>query len=270
MPPRIDPDVNHDIDQTLFISDLHLSPQHPRITALFISFLQQRAVGVATLYILGDLFDYWVGDDDPTPPRTEVIRALRQLVDAGTCVYVLQGNRDFLLAQDFANECGGKILNDCIVIDCNGEPTLLMHGDLLCTDDVAYQQFRALSRGEQWRNNVLAKPLWLRLALVRWYRFRSYLHKQGQSAEIMDVNPVTAWEYAKQHQVAQIIHGHTHRPGSHCMVDNNHTLKRHVLGSWGDSARILVLNENGLQFEQISLNTSGELECEVIQDSLRA
>jgi UDP-2,3-diacylglucosamine hydrolase len=169
-----------------------------------------------------------------------------------------------LLAERFANECGGNILNDCTVIDCNGQSTLLMHGDLLCTDDVAYQQFRVLSRSEQWRNNVLTKPLWLRLALVRWYRFRSFLHKQGQTAEIMDVNTDTVWHYAKKYQASQLIHGHTHRPGDHHMVDNSQRLKRYVLGDWGDSARILSLNENGLQFEQISLGADGGLVCKII------
>ncbi len=249
------------VEQILFISDLHLSPARPQITSLFLSFLEHRAFGVGALYILGDLFDYWVGDDDPTPPRSEVIKGLRQLVDGGTQVNLLQGNRDFLLAERFASECRAQILSDCSVIDCNGQSTLLMHGDLLCTDDTAYQTFRRLSRSEQWRNKVLAKPLWLRLALARWYRFRSYLHKQQQTIEIMDVNLQTVGEYANEYAVVQLIHGHTHRPGYATMINNNQLLERYVLGDWGSTARILALGSNGLQFEQISLNKYGEFNC---------
>ncbi len=252
------------VEQMLFISDLHLSPSRSHITSLFLSFLEQRALGVGVLYILGDLFDYWVGDDDPTPPRIDVIKGLRQLVDAGTQVNLIQGNRDFLLAERFASECGAKILNDCIVIDCNGQSTLLMHGDLLCTDDTAYQAFRRLSRNEQWRSNVLAKPLWLRLALARWYRFRSYLHKQQQTSEIMDVNAKTVCEYANHYVVSQLIHGHTHRPGHHSVINNDQILERYVLGDWADSAKILALGSNGLQFEKISLNRHGEFSCNII------
>lgn len=252
------------VEQMLFISDLHLSPSCSHTTALFLSFLEQRASNVGVLYILGDLFDYWVGDDDPTPPRIDVIKGLRQLVDAGTQVNLIQGNRDFLLAERFASECGARILNDCIVIDCNGQSTLLMHGDLLCSDDTAYQAFRRLSRNEQWRSNVLAKPLWPRLALVRWYRFRSYLHKQQQATAIMDVNDQTVCEYANHYAISQLIHGHTHRPGHHSIINDTQILERYVLGDWGDSAKILALGSNGLQFEKISLNRQGEFDCKTI------
>lgn len=252
------------IEQMLFISDLHLSPTRPHITSLFLSFLQERARGTAALYILGDLFDCWVGDDDPTPPRLQVVNGLHQLADAGTKIYIVQGNRDFLLAERFASECGAQIINDSTVINCNGEPTLLMHGDLLCTDDTVYQKFRELSRSAQWQTNVLNKPLWLRLTLVRWYRFKSYLHKHQQSTEIMDVNVKTVWQYANDHAVSQLIHGHTHRPGYHAMINNNLTLKRYVLGAWGTTARILALDASGLHFEQISLDTDCELNCKII------
>ena len=252
------------IEQMLFISDLHLSPTRPRITSLFLLFLQERARGTTALYILGDLFDCWVGDDDPTPPRMQVIKGLRQLADAGTKVNIVQGNRDFLLAERFARECGAQIINDNTVIDCNGEPTLLMHGDLLCTDDKVYQEFRELSRSVQWQTSVLSKPLWLRLTLARWYRFKSYLHKHQQSTDIMDVNVETVWQYANEHAVSQLIHGHTHRPGYNAMIENNLTLKRYVLGAWGNTARILAVDANGLRFEQISLNTDCELNCKII------
>jgi UDP-2,3-diacylglucosamine hydrolase len=248
----------------LFISDLHLSPSRPHITSLFLSFLEQRARGVGTLFILGDLFDCWVGDDDPTPPRSEVMNGLRQLVDAGTEVNLLQGNRDFLMAEAFAGECGAHLLNDCTVIDCNGEPTLLMHGDLLCTDDHTYQRFRALSRSPEWQSNVLSKPLWVRLGLARWYRIRSYFHKRQQTTEIMDVNTQAVWRYAEDYGVSQLIHGHTHRPGYNAMMVGAQTIHRYVLGDWGKTARILSLNSSGLAFETISLNASGALDCQLI------
>lgn len=252
------------VDQMLFISDLHLSPSRPHITSLFLSFLEQRARGVGMLFILGDLFDCWVGDDDPTPPRSEVINGLRQLVDTGTEVNLLQGNRDFLMAEAFAGECGVRLLNDCTVIDCNGKPTLLMHGDLLCTDDHAYQRFRVLSRSHQWQSNVLGKPLWIRLGLARWYRLRSYFHKRQQATEIMDVNTQAVWQYAQDYGVSQLIHGHTHRPGYHAMIEDKQTICRYVLGDWGASAKILALKPCGLVFEKISLNAAGALNCQLI------
>ncbi len=249
------------VDQTLFISDLHLSPSRPDITSLFLNFLKQRANGVKALYILGDLFDYWVGDDDPTPPRNKILDGLLNLVTSGTEVHLLQGNRDFLLAHHFANKCGAQLLTDCVVINCHGIPTLLMHGDLLCTDDIAYQRFRELSRSNDWQSNVLSKPLWLRLALVRWYRIRSFFHKRQQSSDIMDVNIGTVWEYARKYNVLQIIHGHTHRPGSTRMDNNHQRLNRYVLGDWGKSAKIVCSDPNGLIYETISMDKDGQLEC---------
>ncbi|HFD13366.1 MAG TPA: UDP-2,3-diacylglucosamine diphosphatase [Crenotrichaceae bacterium] len=252
------------VDRILFISDLHLSSSRPEITALFLSFLKNRAREAAALYILGDLFDFWVGDDDPTPPRHHVSSGIKQLVETGTDVFIMQGNRDFLLSENFANECGGKIINDCQVIDCGGIPTLLMHGDLLCTDDLPYQTFRELSRTRQWQENALGKPLWLRLGLVRWYRMKSYFHKRKQAIEIMDVADKTVWQYCRQYNVSRLIHGHTHRPGYHNMGNSEQILQRYVLGDWGESARILALDSSGIRFETISLNTSGEFNCQVM------
>lgn len=249
----------------LFISDLHLSPARSRVTSLFLAFLEQRACQADTLYILGDLFDFWVGDDDPTPPRKTVIRSLRQLAKTGTAINIVQGNRDFLLAEQFAGECGASLLEDCIVIECNNLPTLLMHGDLLCTDDHAYQEFRRLSRSRDWQEKVLGKPLWLRLVLARWYRLRSYLHKRDQMSDIMDVNAETVWQYAERYQVLQLIHGHTHRPGCYLMNKDRQSLHRYVLGEWGPSAEIVSLDTDGLKIEQISMNERGQLNCRVLK-----
>ena len=252
------------VGQMLFISDLHLSPARPQVTSMFLGFLQQRARCAQALYILGDLFDCWVGDDDPTPPRDAVLQGLSQLTEAGTDVYIVQGNRDFLLAEGFAVECGAHILDDCAVIDCHGVPTLLMHGDLLCSDDAVYQAFRVMSRTDQWKRNVLARPLWLRLGLARWYRLKSYFHKRAQVDDIMDVNPDTVRQYAQCYNVLQIIHGHTHRPGSHTITDGCQSIRRYVLGEWKRSAKIVSFDADGLKFERISMRSSGELSCQKI------
>ena len=255
------------LGQNLFISDLHLSPSRPHITHLFLSFLEQRAQGTKTLFILGDLFDYWIGDDDPSAPRKQVISGLRRLSHSGTSVNIVHGNRDFLLAEQFATECGAHILSDCTVIDCDGLSTLLLHGDLLCSDDHTYQRFRELSRTEQWQKMVLGKPLWLRLGLVRWYRIRSYFHKRQQPSEIMDVNVDTVWQYANHYGVSRIIHGHTHRPGHHKMTENDLTLDRYVLGEWHRSAQILSIDSNGINFEKISLDSNKTLHVELLKQS---
>ena len=162
----------------LFISDLHLSFDKPEITRHFVHFLQTRARQAKTIYILGDLFDAWVGDDDFTAPNAQIRRELKRLTDSGVTVYLQRGNRDFLIGERFARGTGVILLDDYAVIDLEGEKTLLTHGDLLCSDDVAYQTFRTKSRTLEWQQNVLSKPLWLRLIAARWYRIRSFFHKQ--------------------------------------------------------------------------------------------
>ncbi|WP_445368297.1 UDP-2,3-diacylglucosamine diphosphatase [Methylomonas sp. BW4-1] len=146
----------------LFISDLHLALEKPEITRRFLGFLQQRAIEAKSLYILGDLFDAWIGDDDNTRPIPSIKNALKQLSDAGTEIFLLQGNRDFLLGQDFCRETGIRLLDEYAIIELNGQRILLTHGDLLCSDDLAYQAFRSKSHSPEWQQNVLSKPLWLR------------------------------------------------------------------------------------------------------------
>jgi len=175
----------------LFISDLHLSLEKPEITRRFLNFLENRAAGAEALYILGDLFDAWIGDDDPTPPNGKIRRQLKQLTDSGTKVYLQPGNRDFLLGERFCRDTGVTLLGDYQVIDLYGVSTLLTHGDLLCTDDLPYQAFRAKSHTPEWMRSVLSKPLLLRLLAARWYRLRSFWHKRKKSQEIMDVNQQT-------------------------------------------------------------------------------
>lgn len=218
--------------ETLFISDLHLSFEKPEITRRFLHFLANRALQAQALYILGDLFDTWVGDDDNTPPIPKIKQQLKQLTASGTHVYFQPGNRDFLLGEDFCAETGVILLDDYVVIDLCGTPTLLMHGDLLCSDDLPYLAFRARSHTPEWRQNVLSKPLWLRLLAARWYRLRSYWHKRKKAADIMDVNQQAVIDTLREHQALRLIHGHTHRPGVHQLDIDGQRAERFVLAEW--------------------------------------
>lgn len=221
--------MNRDV---LFIADLHLSLEKTDITRRFLDFLHHRARDASALYILGDLFDAWIGDDDNTRPNKSIKQALRSLKDAGTEIFLLRGNRDFLLGQKFCIESGVTLLDDFALIYLDGKPVLLTHGDLLCSDDHAYLAFRAKSRTPQWQNNVLSKPLWLRLLAARWYRLRSYFHKRRQSQEIMDVNQQTVIDAMRKYGCSTLIHGHTHRPERHPLWCDDHEVERIVLADW--------------------------------------
>ena len=236
----------------LFISDLHISLEKPEITRRFVNFLQQRARQAQALYILGDLFDTWIGDDDNTPPNKTIKKALKALAESGTAIFLLQGNRDFLLGQRFADECGMSLLDEYAVIDLNDQPTLLTHGDLLCTDDLPYQAFRIKSHSPEWQQNVLSKPLWLRLLAARWYRLRSYFHKRKKNQDIMDVNQQTVLESLQKYQCRILIHGHTHRPAKHELSINGHTGQRIVLADWKKSSGECVCWD-GEEFRRESL-----------------
>jgi UDP-2,3-diacylglucosamine hydrolase len=225
----------------LFISDLHLSFDKPKITRHFVHFLRTKAREAHTVYILGDLFDAWVGDDDFTAPNAKIRRELKRLTDSGVMVYLQRGNRDFLIGERFARGTGVILLDDYAVIDLEGERTLLTHGDLLCSDDVPYQAFRAKSRTSEWQQNVLSKPLWLRLCAARWYRIRSFWHKQKKSDYVMDVNQSTVENLMQQHQCTRLIHGHTHRPAKHEFELNGKKAQRFVLCDWNnDGGDVLV------------------------------
>ncbi len=241
--------MNKDI---LFISDLHISLDKPEITRRFLDFLEQRATKAEAIYILGDLFDAWIGDDDPTPPNNKIRRHLKQLTGSGTKVYFQQGNRDFLLGDKFCQETGVTLIDDYVVIDLYGIPTLLTHGDLLCTDDLPYQAFRAKSHTPEWKRYVLSKPLLLRLLMARWYRFRSHFHKRKKTQEIMDVNQDTVVTVMQKHNCLRLIHGHTHRPGVHNFEINGQPAQRFVLSAWRrDVAEVLRWDHNGYRIEAI-------------------
>ncbi len=241
--------MNQDI---LFISDLHLSIEKPEITRRFLDFLTNRATKAQAVYILGDLFDAWIGDDDFTPPNNKIRAQLKQLTDSGTKVYLQQGNRDFLLGNRFAQDTGITLLDDYTAIDLYGCSTLLTHGDLLCSDDLPYQTFRVKSRRPEWQQNVLSKPLLLRLLAARWYRLRSYWHKRKKSDDIMEVNQDTVISTMQKYGTLRLIHGHTHRPHLHHFFINEQVAQRFVLAAWTkERGEILCWNSNGYKIEVI-------------------
>ena len=238
--------------EILFISDLHIAFDKPEITQRFLNFLERRAPQASALYILGDLFDAWIGDDDCTPPNSKIRKQLKQLTQSGTAVYFQPGNRDFLLGKRFCKETGVTLLNDYEVIDLMGSATLLTHGDLLCTDDLSYQAFRTKAHMVEWQQNVLSKPLLLRLLAARWYRFRSYLHKRKKHQSIMDVNQETVLHVMQEHGCLRLIHGHTHRPNIHNFLINNQTAQRFVLSAWSKNVgEVLCWNREGYKIESL-------------------
>jgi len=238
--------------EILFISDLHLTIERPEVTQKFLKLLKGRATEAKALYILGDLFDTWIGDDDFSPPIKTVKKHLKALTAQGTPVFYIHGNRDFLIGQRFSQESGVTLLDEYSVIDLYGTPTLLTHGDLLCTDDLPYQEFRLKSHSQAWQENVLSKPLILRILYARWYRLRSFFHKRKKSQDIMDVNQGTVVDVMKQHQTTRLIHGHTHRPAVHELKINNLSGQRFVLAEWKkDSASVLAWTASGYTQEMI-------------------
>ncbi|SFK83068.1 UDP-2,3-diacylglucosamine diphosphatase [Lysobacter sp. cf310] len=242
---------------TLFISDLHLDAERPQTTALFGQFLRSEARGADALYILGDLFEAWVGDDDPSETGAYVSAELRALADSGVPVSFIRGNRDFLLGEDYARRAGMRILPDPAVVVLYGQPTLIQHGDLLCTDDVAYQQFRAQTRDPAWQAQFLAQPLAARLAFAQQARAASKAHQSGlrdagTMETITDVSPATVDSVFARYGLARMIHGHTHRPAVHELDVAGSARQRVVLGDWYDQGSVLRVNRDGLQLQALS------------------
>lgn len=224
---------------TLFISDLHLSASRPQTTELFLQFLKQRAAKAESLYILGDLFDAYIGDDDNSSPNREIKTGLANLVNHGTAVYFLHGNRDFLLSDGFYRQTGVQILPEIAVIEVYGQHVAITHGDLLCTDDVQYQQARTRVRAPEWKANALSKPLLVRQLYAKWYRFKSSLDKRGKTRDIMDVNNDAVAAMFRQCGVDLLIHGHTHRPACHQLLLDEARCTRIVLSEWTENGHFL-------------------------------
>ena len=225
---------------TLFISDLHLDEARPLIVEEFERFLRDDARSAEALYILGDLFESWIGDDDDRSLARSVAAALRRLGDAGVSVCFMHGNRDFLLGPDYAGRAGMHLLADPQVITLDGEPALIMHGDTLCTDDVEYQKFRSLVRDPGWQEQFLARPLAERRAFAARARAESRSHTAAAKPEIMDVNAAAVAASMRAHGVRRLIHGHTHRPATHRFALDGKPAERIVLGDWYDHGSVLT------------------------------
>lgn len=235
---------------TLLISDLHLSPAAPATTARFLRFLAGPAQSAKNLTILGDLFDAWAGDDDLADPfNTGIVTALRRLSDSGVAVAFMAGNRDFLIGNDFAASAGLTLLPDPYRCHIAGTPTLLTHGDQLCTDDIDYQRFRSEVHSPAWRTRFLARPLAERKAAVAALRASSEAEKKSKSLTIMDVNASAVATKLKEYGVHHLIHGHTHHQGLHTGNPADAACQRWVLGDWqADRASALACNAASWRF----------------------
>ena len=238
---------------TLFISDLHLSEDQPHIKQLFLNFTRNTATQSDALYILGDLFEYWAGDDDRnTPFHQNIIRAIREVSQQGTPVFIMHGNRDFLMDEQLAQACKATILPDPTLIDLYGTPTLLTHGDALCTDDVEYQAFRKQVREPTWRNSFLAQPLAQRKATIEQLRKMSEDQKQTKAMDIMDVNLDAVAELFRSHHYPRMIHGHTHRQKHHLHEVDGKRCERWVLGDWHATGNALRCDAVECNFQTIT------------------
>ncbi len=234
---------------TLFISDLHLEGGRPDIGKQFFSFLEGEARDAAALYILGDLFEYWVGDDDPDPHYAECKVAMRALVDAGVPLFFMHGNRDFMIGDEFASEIGATILPDPTPVDLYGTSVLLSHGDAYCTDDVEYQQVRAMTRNPDWQAMMRAKPLEERIAIAKHAREQSMERGQSIDMDIMDVNDDAIRTAITESGVDVLLHGHTHRPNVHNVDLEDRVARRIVLGDWYEQGSVVRWDEAGPRLE---------------------
>ncbi len=233
----------------LFVSDLHLTARRPETAALFQRFLAGPARAAQALYILGDLFDYWAGDDDLADPfNADICATLAELAGAGTQTFFMPGNRDFLTGEQFSVSSRLTFLDDPTVIDIAGTSTLLMHGDTLCTDDADYLAFRAVARTPQWRADMLAKPLAERKAMLDALRARSENAKQTKGYDVMDANADAITDAFRRHSVSRIIHGHTHRQARHDHRVDGRACERWVLGDWHAAGNALAVDATGCRW----------------------
>ncbi len=245
-----DPLCQHDSRPVLFVADLHLDRDHATIDC-FRRLCAGPARHAEALYILGDLFDIWIGDDDPDPAYTPVLEALADLSRAGVAVRFIAGNRDFLIGDEFCRRTGLERLDDHSVIELFGTPTLLCHGDTLCTDDVEYQRFRTQVRTQQWQQEFLAKELAERRHIAEGLRGGSRDAMTQKQNEIMDVNPQAVHDALRRYRARRMIHGHTHRPARHEHHVDGVTVRRYVLSYWPQRPSMLVVGHDGLRVEAI-------------------
>lgn len=255
-PASLSQRVHRLMKPTYFISDLHLSPDLPRVTAGFLSLVDRLEGQAEALYVLGDLFEAWVGDDNRSDYNLSIIEAFTRLSVRGTAVYFQHGNRDFLMGDEFIKSCRGFLLPERQVIQCYGYQMLVEHGDALCTRDEAYQAFRKQSRGLPWQQVMLAKPLDERVRIAEAWRAESRMHNSNKAENIMDVTLQAVVDAMNEHQVNLMIHGHTHRPGEHVIdLGEGRQGRRMVLGDWREMdgrAVIAVADERGVELRELT------------------
>ncbi|MDI3359839.1 UDP-2,3-diacylglucosamine diphosphatase [Lelliottia sp. V89_10] len=235
---------------TLFIADLHLQTEEPAITAGFLRFLRGEALSADALYILGDLFEAWIGDDDPNPLHRDMAAAIKALVDSGVPCFFIHGNRDFLIGKGFARESGMTLLPEEKVLDLYGRKVLIMHGDTLCTDDTGYLAFRAKVHTPWIQTLFLALPLFIRNRIAAKMRAGSKAANSSKSMTIMDVNPQAVVDVMEKHRVQWLIHGHTHRPDVHTLTANGEPAHRVVLGAWHTEGSMVKVTPDGVELIQ--------------------
>jgi UDP-2,3-diacylglucosamine hydrolase len=237
---------------TLFISDLHLEADRPEIGEQFLAFLAGPARDADALYILGDLFEAWVGDDDPSSYYADMKDAIRELAGSGVPVYFMHGNRDFMIGERFATETGVTLLPDPYPVELYGEKVLLSHGDYLCTDDIEYQKVRAMTRNPEWQAMMMSKPLEERLAFARQAREQSRAHSASMTEEIADVNEDAVEKAIREHGVEILLHGHTHRPAVHPFHVDERPVHRIVLGDWYEQGSMVEWDADGPRLEELA------------------
>ena len=237
--------------KTFFISDTHLDPERPQATTLLLETLANRVAGADCLYLLGDIFEYWIGDDAVSDMASEVARATTALTETGTKVYFMPGNRDFLLGKAYATLANWEIIADPTEIVINDTPILLMHGDSLCTDDLAYQTFRKQVRDPAWQQDFLSRTIVERINMAKQARAESKDYTADADSNIMDVNTTAVLHAFAESNAKILIHGHTHRPDTHSLAIEGESLQRIVLGDWYQGGWLIEASKNGLELIQI-------------------
>lgn len=240
----------------LFISDLHLEPNRPDITQVFFNFLDNHVAKAQALYILGDFFNIWLGDDHITELSTQVSEKLNTLSKAGVTIKLMHGNRDFLMGEDFAKYCGAELIEEPYLLEAFNQKILLMHGDVLCTRDHDYMSFRQMVRDPKWQHEFLRRSVGERITFATEARNQSQTMSSNKAADIMDVTPEAVCDIFQTYKVKILIHGHTHRPDVHELTDGVDTATRMVLGDWDNAAWYIAWNLDQLSLHKIG-NTSG-------------
>jgi UDP-2,3-diacylglucosamine hydrolase len=254
------------------LSDLHLSPDTPGVTRLFFDYLAGEARSAERIFILGDLFEAWPGDDALDDPKDgfgrDVAGGLRALADGGTGVAIQHGNRDFLLGERFAERSGAVLLPDPCALSSSGRRLILSHGDALCTGDADYQSFRARVRAPAWRDDFLSRPLGERKAAVAVMRRQSEAAKRKKAAPYLDINVAATEDFLRRHDYATLIHGHTHRPGRHAHLVDGHRLERWVLADWReDHGEYLAWDGQQFRRQRLERTEDRKTECPVFRSS---